>query len=439
LEAKINEISASENEVEVTMTYDEIKPDIDSEVKKQTKSIQLPGFRKGKVPLSIIKQRFGDALEYDAAEKVANTSFWKIVKDKNLQPIGQPVLSDIKFNPGEDFHFKVKYEVIPQLDVKGYKDMTFDIPDFQVKEEEIEHEIEHVKKANATQVDEEVVGEDNNYVIKLNLRRLNDKGEPYEGSKPETFDVDLANENVQKDIVDKSRGKKVGDTFEFTFSDERKVPNDKGEDEFVKEDFLYKAEIKEIKKYILPELNGEFFKKITKDKIDNENDFRENIKKDIQGYYDQRTDEITRDKLIQEIVKANEFNPPVTLVNNFLSDLLEREEQEVKKQGYPKYDKEEAAQRLRGYAENEVKWYLIKDEIQKKENIEVTDDDLMELVKKDVEKTGLPEDKLLNYYKSSNFKDRLRDQKLLDFLKENNNINKVDPSKLTNTKTEETK
>ncbi len=439
MEVKINEISASENEVEVTMTYDEIKPDIDSEVKKQAKGLQIPGFRKGKVPMSIIKQRFGDALEYDASEKVANTSFWKIVKDKNLQPIGQPVLSDIKFNPGEDFHFKVKYEVIPQLDVKGYKDMTFDIPDFKVKDEEVEHEIEHVKKANATQVEEETVGEDKNYVIKLNLQRLNDKGEPYEGSKPETFDVDLANENVQKDIVEKSRGKKVGDTFEFTFSDERKIPNDKGEEEYVKEDLIYKAEIMEIKKYMLPELDAEFLKKITKDKVDNENDFREDIRKDIQNYYNQRTDEITRDKLIQEIVKANEFNPPATLVNNFLSDLLEREEQEVKKQGYPKYDKEEAAQRLRGYAENEVKWYLLKNEIQKKENIEVTDDDLMELVKKDVEKTGLPEDKLLNYYKSSNFTDRLRDQKLLDFLKENNNINKVDPSKLTNTKTEETK
>lgn len=439
MEVKINEISASENEVEVTMTYDEIKPDIDSEVKKQTKKIQVPGFRKGKVPLSMIKKMYGDALEYDASEKVANTSFWKIVKEKNLQPIGQPVLSDIKFNPGEDFHFKVKYEVIPQLDVNGYKDMTIDIPDFKVKDEEVEHEIEHVKKANATQVEEEKVGEDNNFVIKLNLQRLNDKGEPYEGSKPETFDVDLANENVQKDIVEKSRGKKVGDTFEFTFTDEKKIKNDKGEEEPVKEEFLYKAEIKEIKKYILPELDEEFIKKITKDKFNNENDFRENIKTDIQNYYNQRTDEITRDKLIQEIVKANDFTPPSSLINNFLSDLVEREEQEVKKQGYPKYDREEGAKRLRNYAEYEVKWYLIKNEIEKKENIDVTDEDLMELVKKDVEKTGLPEDKLLNYYKSSNFTERLRDQKLLEFLKENNKLNKVDPSELTNTKTKENK
>ncbi len=380
---------------------------------------------------------YGDAFEYDASEKVANSNFWKIVKEKNLQPIGQPVLSDIKFKPGEDFQFKVHYEIIPQLDVKGYKDIPIDIPDFQVKEDDIEHEILHVKKANATQVEEQVVGEDNNFVIKLELQRLNETGELFEGSKPETFDVDLSNEKVQKDIVEKSRGKKVGDIFNFTFTDEKKAKNDKDEEEYVKENFDYKAEIKEIKKYILPELDEELLKKITKDKVDNEKDFRENIKNDIQKYYDQRTNEIIRDKLIQEIVKANDFTPPSSLVNSFLTDLLDREEEEIKKQGYGKYNREEAAKRLKSYAEYEVKWYLIKNDIEKKENIEVTDDDLKELVKKDMEKTGLPEDKLLNYYKSSNFAERLKDEKLMEFLKENNKITKVDPEKLTNRKTEE--
>ena len=250
MEVKVNEISASENEVEVTMTYDEIKTDIDDEVKKQTKKLQVPGFRKGKVPVNILKKMYGDALEYEASEKVANNNFWKIVKEKNIQPIGQPVLSDIKFKPGEDFQFKVHYEIIPQLDVKGYKDIPMDIPDFKVKEDDVEHEILHVKKANATQVEEQVVGEDNNFVIKLELQRLNEKGEPYEGSKPESFDVDLSNEKVQKDIVEKSRGKKVGDNFNFTFADEKRIANDKSEDEYLKEDFQYAAEIKDIKKYI---------------------------------------------------------------------------------------------------------------------------------------------------------------------------------------------
>lgn len=432
MEVKVNEISASENEVEVKMAYDEIKSDIDVEIRNQTKKIQMPGFRKGKVPLAMLKKMYGDALEYEASEKVANTNFWKIVKDRDLKPIGQPVLSDIKFNPGEEFQFKVRYEIIPVLDVKGYREIPVDVPDFQVKDDEVEHEIFHIQKANATQVDEMQVGEDNNYVIKLTLQRIDENGDPYKDSKPETFDVDLSNENVNKELVENSRGKKVGETFNFKFRDEKKVKNDKGEDETVTEDFEYQAEIKEIKKYLLPELNEEFIKKVTNGKVDNELTFRENVKNDIQKYYDQRTDDILRDKLIKEIVKNNDFTPPASLVSSFLQDLIDREEKEIKKQGYPKYNREDAAKRLKTYAESEVKWYLIKNEIEKKENIDVTDDDLQDLVKKDAVKTGLPEDKLLNYYKSSNFAERLKDQKLFDFLKANNKINKMDPETYNN-------
>ncbi|MCW8805720.1 MAG: trigger factor family protein, partial [Ignavibacteriaceae bacterium] len=78
MEFKVNDISQSEKEVEVTFSYDEIRSEIDSEVKKQTSKIQVPGFRKGKVPKHIIKQRYGDSLEFEASEKVANTKFWEI-------------------------------------------------------------------------------------------------------------------------------------------------------------------------------------------------------------------------------------------------------------------------------------------------------------------------------------------------------------------------
>ena len=90
-------------------------------------------------------------------------------------------------------------------------------------------------------------------------------------------------------------------------------------------------------------------------------------------------------------------------------------------------------------AELEVKWFLIKKAISKKENLSVTDDDLNELAKKDAVKTGLPEDKLINYYKTSNIAEKLSDSKLFDFLKIQNEIIKVDPEKLINKKTEDTK
>ena len=170
----------------------------------------------------------------------------------------------------------------------------------------------------------------------------------------------------------------------------------------------------------MPELNEELIKKVTKEKISNEADFRDGIKKDIQGYYDQRVDEMLRDRLLQIIVEKNEFAPPQTMVRNVLDDLVKREEESQKKAGYGKFNREDVEKKLLKTAELEVKWFLIKRAIVQKENLSVNDDDLKELAKKDAEKTGLPEDKLINYYKTSNTGEKLLDNKLFDFLKEQN-------------------
>ena len=438
MEYKIKDLTESEKEVEVTLPYEEIKKEIESEVLKQSRSIQLPGFRKGKVPLSMIKKRFGDALEYEASEKVANARFWEVSKEKDINPIGQPQLIDIKFNPGEDLFFKVKYEILPELDIKDYKGNKIELPDFKVKDEEIGHEIEHILKANSTNEDTELVGDDKNYIINVEVQRVDDNGNAIEGTKPETLDVDLSNERVNSEIIENSKGKKVGDTFSFTFIDEHTHKVGDKEEKHV-ENIHYNAKINSVKKIILPELNEELIRKVTKDKISTEADLRDEIKKDIQGYYDQRVDEMLRDRLLQIIVEKNEFTPPQTMVKNVLDDLVNHEEEAQKKAGYGKFNREDVEKRLLKSAELEVKWFLIKRAIVKKENLSVNDDDLKELAKKDAEKTGLPEDKLINYYKTSNTGEKLLDNKLFDFLKEQNEINKVNPENLIKKKEEETK
>ena len=119
------------------------------------------------------------------------------------------------------------------------------------------------------------------------------------------------------------------------------------------------------------------------------------------------------------------------MTESILDEMVKSEEERLKKQGMKKVDTKYLREYLQPSAVNEVKWYQLKTEIQKKENIEVADQELEELAKVDAEKTGLPIDKLINYYKSSNQVERMLDKKLFDFLKEKNEINKVDPEKLS--------
>jgi len=437
LEFKVNDISQSEREVEVTLSYDEIRSEIEGEVKKEASKIQVPGFRKGKVPKQIIKQRFGDTLEFEASEKVANSRFWQLAKENNLRPIGQPVMTDLDFNIEKDFKFKVKYEVLPEIDVKDYTGQLIEVPDLNVKPEDVEKEIDNLLRSNSSQEDADAIGDDDNFLLDVELTRTDESGQLAENSKPEKMQIDLSNENVHPDIKANSRGKKVGEKFKFHFHDERIVTNKEGQEEKVVEHFDYEVLILGIKKIVLPELNEDLIKKATKDKLSTEAELRTEIEKNIQNYYDQRADEFTRNRLIGLIITKNDFTPPSFMVESILDEMVKSEEERLKKQGMKKVDTKYLKEYLQPSALNEVKWYQLKNEIQKKENLEVTEKELEELAVKDAEKTGLPVDKLINYYKSSNQVERMLDKKLFDFLKEKNEIKKVNPEKFSQKQKEE--
>jgi trigger factor len=215
------------------------------------------------------------------------------------------------------------------------------------------------------------------------------------------------------------------------------VQNKDGQEDKVVEHFDYEVLILGIKKLTLPEMNEELIKKATKDKLATETELRSEIEKNIQNYYDQKAEEYTRNRLIGLIITKNDFTPPSLMVDSILDEMVKSEEERLKKQGMKKVDTKYLREYLQPSALNEVKWYQLKTEIQKKEKIEVTDQELEELANQDSEKTGLPIDKLLNYYKSSNQVERMLDKKTFDFLKMNNEIKKVDPDKLTQIQKEE--
>jgi trigger factor len=428
MEYNVLELSSSEKEVEIKLQYDEIKKEIEEEVKKQSKKIQVPGFRKGKVPASMLKKMYGDALEYEASEKIANSFFWKVAEENQLKPIGQPTMTDLKFDPEKELFFKVKYETIPILNVKDYKGISFDVPDFVVSDLEVEKEIDYILKSNKSLEEADQIL-DSNFIIDAEVILAERNGEKISDVKPEKMQIDLTSDGVAKEIVENAQNKKVGESFSFSYKDEHKHKLEDGTEEVHKEEFTYQVNVLGIKKIVLPELNEELIKKATKDKVSTEPELKEEIRKDIQNYYNQRTEELVRGKLVSEIVKNNDFVPPKSLVNNILEEYVKNEEEQSKKSKYP-FNKEDTRKRLLKSAENEVKWYLIKTEIQKNESISITDEEVRVLAEKESEKIGIPVDKMIKYYKTSNQSERILDQKLFDFLKSNNTINKVHPDKL---------
>lgn len=421
METKINSLNESTNEIEITLSYDEVKSDIENQVKELAKKIKVDGFRPGKVPLQMIKKIYGNALDYEAAEKISNKIFWNAVKEQKIDLIGEPALTDLKFEPGQSLFFKVKYEIIPSVSVKDYKGIVIEVPEFKVTDEEVEYEIKNLRKANRTTEEVDVV-EDKSHIIKANLKRIN-SNEPHNS---DAMDIDLTEERINQDLVSNAIGKKKGESFTFKFKDHQHVKNSEGVEEVVDEEFEYEAEILEVKKIIENELSEESVKKLSNNKFSSEQELRDDIKNSIEKYYEKLNKDNFETKLVSEIIKNNEFNPPVAMVKNVLENLVKDEEEHSKKEKYKKFDRNEAANRLKAKAENTVKWYLLRKEIAVAENISITDEEFNKILEEDAAKSGIEIEKIKKYYDDVNYKETLIANKVFDFLKENNEKKFID-------------
>ena len=142
----MNQLSDSQQEVEVNLNYDEILPEINDAYDEERKTITIDGFRKGKAPMGMIKKLYGEAIEYKASEKIANKKFWDAVDQQNLKPISTPQMMDLDFVPETKLFFKVKYEIKPKLNLKNYKSLEIEKPIFKIKDGEVEREIDFLLK-----------------------------------------------------------------------------------------------------------------------------------------------------------------------------------------------------------------------------------------------------------------------------------------------------
>lgn len=430
MEVKVNEVSTGIHEVEVELTYDEIKPEIEEAYQEEKKAISIDGFRKGKAPMHLVKKLYGEAIEYKASEKIAQKKFWDVADEKGLKPISAPQLIDIDFVPSEKLSFKIKYEVKPKLELKGYKGLEIEKPIFKIKEEEVETEIKYLYKTQGTFEPAEVI-ENADYKIVCDLQRTN-VDDPAMAAKSQNIAIDLSDPKVNIEIVNNAIGKKLGEKFSFVFVDEHKH----GE-EIHREEFAYEAEIKKIEKFVNPEETEEFFKKISKDKVTSREGLRTELVNNMQTYYTNQSEQIYMNTLLNKVVENNDFPAPPGFTQTILKQFVDMEKENAKRYKVNTFDEKMAENQLRGRAEWNAKWRIILENIAETENIKVEESELEELAKVEAEKTGISVAKLIKYYKDTNREELLLEDKVVKFLTDNNTIKEIDADEKLNSAKEE--
>lgn len=377
MEKNIIALEGCERELTITMTQDEIQPYYDKAYREVQPLAELKGFRKGKVPMNLIKQHYGRRIEAEAIEDIANEVFAKTMEEEKRKPVGAPNLKDID-RASDKISFSIVYEELPKFDLIDYRSLSVDEPVHTVVEDEIDNEVRNITVKNGDFSDSEVVSDINHFVGIQLMETDEQSGTIVLGKEPETTFILLSEPNVVPELRERFLGKKVGDMFLYRPSQfEQGAP-----------DILYTVKINLIQKLIPADFNNDLVAKISEGRFETTEELREEIGFQLQEQWNDKARQEMENQIVDALVDAHEFPVPKSVIWKTMESMVEDIKQRYK--DTPQADKinlQGLAPSIYPMALRIVKWELIRNEIIEKEKLEVEDHDIEEIANYEAERT----------------------------------------------------
>ena len=413
-------------EIQIEIPAEEVTRQTESLIQKYQKLARLPGFRRGHVPASIIRQRFTEDIKSEVVEALVPRYFRREAEKLGLKPVSQPRVTDLHIHEGQPLRFKASFEIMPELKVEGYKELRAEKPQVSVTDEEVENALNDLREQHATFASVEGRALADGDFAQVSFHGKPKEAEPASipdmGTKTVHMDdvlVEIGGKNTMPEFTENLRGASAGE--ERTF--EVRYPEDAPDKRLAGKTFTYTVKVNSIKQKNLPELNEAFAKQLGE--FDNLEEVRKRIRDGLEAERTHTAEHAAKEKLVEELVKRHEFDVPEALVERQIDIRLERGLRALAAQGMrPEDMKKMDLARLRAgqreQALNEVKASLLLEKIADEEKIEVGNEELdqeIEALAKQSKQTSeairarLTRDGALDRIRS-----RIRSEKTLNFL-----------------------
>jgi trigger factor len=410
--------SGTKREIQVEIPASEVTRETETLIQKYQKLARIPGFRRGHVPPSVIRQRFSQDIKNDVVDALVPRYFRKEADKLGLVPVSQPRVTDLHVHDGEPLRFKASFEIMPTIRAEGYRELRAEKPAISVTDEEVEESLKGLREQHAafTSVEGRALADGDFAQVSLD-------GEPKDGEgKPVHMDdilVEIAGTNTMPEFTENLRGAATGDERRFGVQ----YPEDSSDKRLAGKTFTYTVRVHGIKQKSLPELNDQFAKELGE--FANLDEVRKRIREGMEAERKHNAEREAKDKLVAELVKRNEFEVPEALVERQVDIRLERglralTAQGMKAEEIKKMDFNRLRVGQREQALQEVKASLLLDRIAEEEKIEVSDAEIdreIEALAKQSKQTSeeirarLTRDGALD-----RIRNRIRSEKTLDFL-----------------------
>jgi len=207
VEVTVQSLSDVLRAAEITATPEDLAPHFNKAFLEYRKKIEIRGFRKGKAPIDIVKKLYGDLIENDSLNEIATEFYRQAVKEKDLKPIGEPILVDMDYKHGESFRCKIQFDVRPRIEIKEYKGIEVEKVVHTATDDEVEKELVRLQRSNATLEEADVVTSPD-YIVTATLQDMDETGALIIGKKSENIRFYLADEQLEqpfKDVLKEAR------------------------------------------------------------------------------------------------------------------------------------------------------------------------------------------------------------------------------------------
>jgi trigger factor len=367
-------------EISVEIPAAEVARETELQILRYQKSARLPGFRSGHVPASIIRQRFGEGLKNDVVEALIPKYFRREAEKQGLIPVSQPRVTDLHIHDGEPLTFKASFEVLPEIQVEGYKDLRADKPEITVTDEDVEQALNSVREQHATYATVE-----GRALAEGDFAQASMDGKPKDGkdvadakANPVHMDdvlIEIGGKNTVPEFSQNLTGATAGEERVFDVS----YPEDISDKRLAGKTFVYTVKVNGIKLKSLPELNDDFAKELGE--FTSLDQVRKQIRENMEAEKRHTAEHEAKDKLVAELVKRNDFELPESLIDRQIDLRLERGLRALAAQGMKMEDlKKMDLPRLRAgqreQAVQDVKSSLLLERIADLEKIEVGDEEV---------------------------------------------------------------
>ena len=420
MKVDIQETTPTQRILKIEIPAEEVSQEFQRVSSDINKRVRIPGFRPGKAPLGIIEKNYKSEIEEDVLKKLIPDYYRKAIKDAGITPIDLPQVENVNLNKDAPLTFTAKIEIRPKFDIMPYESIEIEKKDVSIVKDEIDKVIEGLRNRLSTleNYEDGHVIEGGDFVV-IDSEGFID-GKPLENGKVDGYLMEIGSKGFIQGFEEKIKGCKKGDSVEIK-TNYPDTHQDNQNKELSGKEVVFKVNIKEVKKKILPNLDDEFAKDVGD--IANFDELRKRIEEDLKAQKEAMNRESYRKDVLKKLVDSTSFDVSPVMVEKELRYMLYNAKQQGQQYGKAiSGDEEEKLKKeYEPIAIERVKGFLILDVIAEKENISVSNEEVEAEIRRMAASMNQNIDELKKYIKSKegvieNIIGRLREDKTLDII-----------------------